>query len=133
MKTIMCVVNTSTPDNITSDGVKNVLVKNYTKGTIQIYKRETLVSFEDEEGKSLVSSVEPGNKMEVVVVFENGFVVKNTTVYLVYDELIVKNKNIKKNRVDKNQFLWYLPTFVLATIILHFWMKFLDFMHGKFL
>lgn len=133
MKTIMCVVNTSTPDNITSDGVKNVLVKNYTKGTIQIYKRETLVSFEDEEGKSLVSSAEPGNKMEVVVVFENGFVVKNTTVYLVYDELIVKNKNIKKNRVDKNQFLWYLPTFVLATIILHFWMKFLDFMHGKFL
>ncbi|KEH26582.1 hypothetical protein MTR_6g465280 [Medicago truncatula] len=78
----MCVVNTSTPDNITSDGVKNVLVKNYTKGTIQIYKRETLVSFEDEEGKSLVSSAEPGNKMEVVVVFENGFVVKNTTVYL---------------------------------------------------
>ncbi|GAU43797.1 hypothetical protein TSUD_285490 [Trifolium subterraneum] len=88
LKTMMCVVYTSTPDNITSDGLKNVLVKNFTKATIQHYKREASVSFEVEEGQRVVSSIEPGNKVEVVVVFENDFVVKNTAVYLVYEEPI---------------------------------------------
>ncbi|WJX70681.1 hypothetical protein P8452_54760 [Trifolium repens] len=86
LKTMMCIVYTSTPDNITSDGLKNVLVKNYTKATIQLYKREALISFEDEEGQRVVSSMEPGDKVEVAVVFENSFNVKKITVYLVYDE-----------------------------------------------
>ncbi|GAU43796.1 hypothetical protein TSUD_285480 [Trifolium subterraneum] len=88
LKTMMCIVYTSAPDNITSDGLKNVLVKNYTKATIQLYKREALISFEDEEGQRVVSSMEPGDKVEVAVVFENSFTVKKTTVYLVYDEPI---------------------------------------------
>ena len=46
LKTMMCIVYTSTPDNITSSGLKNMLVKNYTKSTIQLYKSEALVSFE---------------------------------------------------------------------------------------
>ncbi|KAK2366011.1 disease resistance protein RUN1 [Trifolium repens] len=88
LKTMMCVIYSSTPDNIASDGLKNVLVKNYTTATIQLYKREVLVSFEEEEGERVVSSIEPGNKVEVVAVFENDFVVKETIVYLVYDEPI---------------------------------------------
>ncbi|PNX71853.1 disease resistance protein (TIR-NBS-LRR class), partial [Trifolium pratense] len=90
LKTMICIVDTSTPDNITSDGLRNILVKNYTKATIQLYKREALVSFEDEEGQRVVSSMESGNIVEVVVVFENNFTVKNTVVYLVYDEPSVK-------------------------------------------
>ncbi|PNX90323.1 hypothetical protein L195_g046446 [Trifolium pratense] len=39
-----------------------------------------------EEGQRVVSSIEPGNKVEVVVVFENGFIVKKTAVYLIYDD-----------------------------------------------
>jgi hypothetical protein len=85
---MLCVIYSSTPDNIASDGLKNVLVKNYTKATIQLYKREALVFFEDEEGERVISSIEPGNKVEVVVVFENDFVVKETIIYLVYDEPI---------------------------------------------
>ncbi|WJX70674.1 hypothetical protein P8452_54753 [Trifolium repens] len=96
LKTIMCVVYILTPDNITSDGLKNVLVKNFTKATIQLYKREALISFEDEEGQRVVSSIERGNKVEVAVVFENNFIVKNTTVYLVYEEPIGKKKNAMK-------------------------------------
>jgi hypothetical protein len=43
------------------------------------------------EGHIVVSSIEPGNKVEVVFVFERrSFKVKNTTVYLVYDEPIGK-------------------------------------------
>ncbi|XP_058756858.1 disease resistance protein RUN1-like [Vicia villosa] len=90
LKSMMCIVYTSTSNNITSDGLKNVLVKNYTKTTIQLYKREALVSFEDEEGQRVVSSMEPGDKVEVLVIFENGFIVKKTSVYLVYDEPIDK-------------------------------------------
>lgn len=63
-----------------------MLVKNYTKTTIQPYKREAFVSFENEEGRSLVSSIEPGNKVEAIVVFENNFIVKKVTIYLIYDE-----------------------------------------------
>ncbi|CAJ2662873.1 unnamed protein product [Trifolium pratense] len=76
LKSLMCITCSSTPDNITSDSLKNVLVKNYTKATIQLYKKETLASFEDEEGQRVVSSIEPGNKVEIIVVFGNGFVVK---------------------------------------------------------
>ncbi|CAK8533393.1 unnamed protein product [Lathyrus sativus] len=89
LNTMMCVVYTSTPDDIASDGhLKSVLVKNYTKSTIQLYKRETLASLEDEEGRRIVLSMEPGNKVEVVFVFEDGFIVKKIAVYLVYDELV---------------------------------------------
>ncbi|PNY06308.1 disease resistance protein (TIR-NBS-LRR class) [Trifolium pratense] len=94
LKTIMCIVSTSSRDNITSSGLKNMLVKNYTKATIQLYKGEALISSEDEEGQRLVSSIEPGNKVEVVVVFENGFITKKTTVYLVYDEPIDRTLNL---------------------------------------
>ncbi|CAK8533395.1 unnamed protein product [Lathyrus sativus] len=90
LNTMMCVVYTCTLDGIASDGhLKSVLVKNYTKSTIQLYKRETLASLEDdfsEEGRRIVLSMEPGNKVEVVFVFENSFIVKKIAVYLVYDE-----------------------------------------------
>jgi hypothetical protein len=61
-------------------------VINHTKATIQLYKSEALVSFEDEEGHRLVSSIEPGNKVEVVVVFGKSFFVNKMAVYLLYDE-----------------------------------------------
>jgi len=86
LKTMMYIVYTSTPGNVTSSGLKIMLLKNYTKAIIQLYKSEALVSFEDEEGERVVSSIEPGIKVEVVFVFENDFIVKKTVVYLVYDE-----------------------------------------------
>jgi hypothetical protein len=102
---MLCIIYSSTPDNIASDGLKNVLVKNYTKATIQLYKREALVSFEDEEGERVVSSIEPGNKVEVVVVFENDFVVKETIIYLVYDEPIGE-KMEKCEEQEKNDIVY---------------------------
>jgi hypothetical protein len=105
LKTMVCVIYSSTSYNIASDGLKNVLVKNYTKATIQLYKREALVSFEDEEGERVVSSIEPGNKVEVVVVFENDFVVKETIIYLVYDEPIGE-KMEKCEEQEKNDIVY---------------------------
>jgi hypothetical protein len=68
-----------------SDGLKNVVLINYTKATALLLKKEALDSFEDEELQSLVSSIESGNSVQVAVVFENNVIVKNTTIYLVYD------------------------------------------------
>lgn len=49
LKKMMCHVHYSSPENITSDGLKNLLVINHTKAIIQLYKRNALVSFENEE------------------------------------------------------------------------------------
>ena len=85
LKIVMCIIHSFTPDNITSHGLKNVMVIYHTKFTIQLFKRDTLSSFEDEEWQRLVSDIERGNKVEVVV-FDKGFIVKKTTVYLIYNE-----------------------------------------------
>jgi hypothetical protein len=76
----------SSPDNITSEGCQGLFIINYTKTTIQAYKRDTLTSFEDEDWQSIKSNLEPGNEVEVIIVFEEGFIVEKTTIYLLYDE-----------------------------------------------
>ncbi|CAI8601085.1 unnamed protein product [Vicia faba] len=86
LKTMMCIVYSSSPDDITIDGLKNVLVINHTKATIQLYKREALSSFGNEEWQRVVSSMETGDKVEIVVIFGNSFVVKKTAIYLIYGE-----------------------------------------------
>ncbi|PNX96744.1 disease resistance protein (TIR-NBS-LRR class), partial [Trifolium pratense] len=88
LKTMMCFVYSSSPDNITSDGLKNVLVINHTKTTIQLYKKEAFSSFKNEDWQKVLSNMEPGDKVEIVVVFGNDFIVLNTAVYLIYDEPI---------------------------------------------
>ncbi|RDX85014.1 TMV resistance protein N, partial [Mucuna pruriens] len=109
LKTMMCIVHYSTLDNIISDDFKNLLVINHTKNTIQLYKRDALASFEVEEWQRVVSNIEPGNKVEVVVVFENKLYVDKTTIYLVYEPIDEKlelcdvpNKNIIVSSVDEN-------------------------------
>jgi hypothetical protein len=80
----------SSPNNITSEGCQGVLIINHTKITIQAYKRDTLTSFKDEDWQSIKSNLEPGNEMEVNVVFGEGFIVEKTTISLLYDEPINK-------------------------------------------
>ncbi|XP_057458683.1 disease resistance protein RUN1-like isoform X2 [Lotus japonicus] len=127
LKTMMFVVHSSTAYDITSDGLKNVLVINCTKNTIQLYRWNTLVSFEDEEWQRVVSNIEPGNKVEVVVVFENGFTVKKTAIYLIYDEPFEKeavhhhenDTNVGVSGDDENRFdklFSLLPPIVRAVL-----------------
>ncbi|XP_045812985.1 disease resistance protein RPV1-like isoform X1 [Trifolium pratense] len=101
---VICIAYSSTPDDIASDCLTNLLVKNYTKATIQLYKREAVSSLGDEEGQRVVSSIEPGNKVEVVVVFENSFIVKKTTIYLIYDEPVAE-KVEDSHGIDKKVIL----------------------------
>jgi hypothetical protein len=83
---ILFVVYYSSSENITLEGCQGVLIINYTKTTIQVYKRDTLTSFDDEDWQSITSNLEPGNKVEVMVVFPEGFIVEKTTVSLLYEE-----------------------------------------------
>nr|ACF19650.1 TIR-NBS-LRR RCT1 resistance protein [Medicago truncatula] len=111
LKTIMCIVYSSSPYDITSDGLENVLVINHTKTTIQLYKREALSSFENEEWQRVVTNMEPGDKVEIVVVFGNSFIVMKTAVYLIYDEPVVEileqchtpDKNVLVDIGDENE------------------------------
>jgi hypothetical protein len=80
----------SSPDNITLEGCQAVLIINYTKTTVQVYKRDTLTSFEDEDWQSIRSNLEPSNKVVVMIVFGEGFTVEKTTVSLLYDVPINK-------------------------------------------
>jgi len=88
LTTMMCIVYSSNQYDTTSDGFENVLLINHTKTTIQLYKREALSSFENEEWQRVISNFQPGDKVEIVVVFGNSFIVMRTTVYLIYDEPI---------------------------------------------
>ncbi|KAK2379126.1 disease resistance protein RPS6 [Trifolium repens] len=83
----------SSPDNITSECCQGVLIINYTKTTIHAYKRDTLTSFGHGDWQTITSNLEPGNKVEVMVVFGEGFIVEKTTLSLLYDEPI--NKEMK--------------------------------------
>lgn len=59
------------------------------KKHLKLYKRDALASFEDnDKWQRVVSHMEPRNKVMVVVVFGNGFTVKKTTIYFIYDEPI---------------------------------------------
>jgi hypothetical protein len=83
----MCIAYSSSPDNTTIEGFKVVMVINCTKNTIQVYKIGALLtSFGEDEWKRVISNIEPGNEIKVIVVFTNEFIVKKTTIYLVYDE-----------------------------------------------
>lgn len=44
--------------------------------------------FDEDEWQRVISNIEPGNKIKVVVGFTNEFIVKMTPIYLVYEEQI---------------------------------------------
>ncbi|CAJ2635041.1 unnamed protein product [Trifolium pratense] len=82
----LCVIYSSTLENMATECLASVLVINYTKFTIQIYKRDTVISFNDEDWKSVVSNLEVGDNVEIFVAFGHGLTVKETAVYLIYGQ-----------------------------------------------
>ncbi|KAK2406112.1 hypothetical protein P8452_68477 [Trifolium repens] len=82
----LCVIYSSTLENIATECLASVLVINYTKFTIQIYKRDTVISFNDEDWKSVLSNLEVGDNVEIFVAFGHGLTVKETAVYLIYGQ-----------------------------------------------
>ncbi|KAL3027842.1 hypothetical protein AAZX31_03G079200 [Glycine max] len=84
----LCVVYISTPEIMATESLVSVLIVNYTKYTIQIHKRDTVISFNDVDWQGIISHLGPGDKVEIFVIFGNGLVIKKTSVYLMCDESI---------------------------------------------
>jgi hypothetical protein len=81
----LCVLYSSTLGNLANECVTRVLIINYTKLTIQIYKQDTVMSFNDEDWKGVVSNLGVGDNVEIFVAIGHGLTVKETAVYLIYD------------------------------------------------
>ncbi|KAI9104338.1 hypothetical protein K1719_022910 [Acacia pycnantha] len=84
---IVCIIYLSSQDNMTYVYPVGVLVSNHTKATIKFYQKDatTALNYED-NWQDMISNLEPGNKVELIVTFACELKVKNTLVYLVYDE-----------------------------------------------
>ncbi|XP_058729207.1 disease resistance protein RPP4-like [Vicia villosa] len=96
----------SSQDNIISEGCHGMLIINYTKTTIQVYKRDTLMSFVDGDWQSITANLEPGNEVEVMVVFGEGFTVEKTTISFLYDKPINQEME-NRNEVDEEGVIVY--------------------------
>ncbi|XP_058743467.1 disease resistance protein RUN1-like [Vicia villosa] len=81
----LCVLYSSTPENLGTECLISVLIINYTNFTIHIYKQDTVMSFNDEDWQSMVLNLGVGDNVEIVIAIGNGLIVKETTVYLIYD------------------------------------------------
>jgi len=116
---ILCVVYFSAPENTAAELLTSVLVVNYSKCTIQIYKRETVISFNDEDWQGIISHLGYGDKIEIFVTFGNGLVVKKTIVYLLRDESIemeMEPSPEPKKKQKKNVFLKFIKKIGMSKI-----------------
>ncbi|AES97238.1 putative TIR domain, P-loop containing nucleoside triphosphate hydrolase [Medicago truncatula] len=82
----LCVVYSSTPQNLLIECIISVVIINYTKLTIQIYKHDTIMSFNDEDWEGVVSNLKVGDNVEIFVAIGHGFTVKETAAYLIYGQ-----------------------------------------------
>jgi hypothetical protein len=86
---VLRVVYSSTSENMAAECLTSVLIVNYTKCTIHIYKRDTILSFNDEDWNNVTSNLGPGDEVKIYVAFGHGLIVKKTIVYLVSGQSII--------------------------------------------
>ncbi|GAU26182.1 hypothetical protein TSUD_354040 [Trifolium subterraneum] len=82
----LCVLYSSTLENLAIECFISVFIINYAKFTIQIYKQDTIMSFNDEDWQGIVSNLGVGDNVEIFVAIGHGLTVKETAVYLIYDQ-----------------------------------------------
>ncbi|XP_024632717.1 disease resistance protein RUN1 [Medicago truncatula] len=83
----LCIVYSSTLEIMGTECLTSVLIINHTKFTIQIYKRDTIMSFNDEDWQGVASNLGVGDNVEIFVAFGHGLIIKETAVYLIYGQL----------------------------------------------
>ncbi|KAI9104379.1 hypothetical protein K1719_022951 [Acacia pycnantha] len=84
---IVRIIYLSSQDNMTYVYPVSVLVSNHTKATIKYYQKDATTALNDEDNwQDMISNLEPGNRVELIVTFSCELRVKNTLVYLVFDE-----------------------------------------------
>ncbi|XP_068479015.1 uncharacterized protein [Phaseolus vulgaris] len=84
---VLCVVYSSTPEIDATECLRSVLIVNYTKCTLHIHKHGTVISFNYIDWQGILSNLGYGDKVEIILSFGHGLVVKNTVVYPICGEL----------------------------------------------
>ncbi|KAF7845089.1 TMV resistance protein N-like [Senna tora] len=93
---ILCIVYLSPQDNTASVYPVSILIKDYTKSNIELYKRDAATTLEDEKWHKIIDDLVPGNEVEVKVeFFARQLNLKETVIYLVYGEDVDKGKCIE--------------------------------------
>lgn len=91
---IICIVYISPQDSMASAYPVSVVMKDFTKGTIEFYKRDAATTSNDDEWCKIITNLVPGNQVEVKVDFACQLTVMETVIYLVYREDVGKGKCI---------------------------------------
>ncbi|XP_022641780.1 TMV resistance protein N-like isoform X2 [Vigna radiata var. radiata] len=98
----LCVLYLATPETAATECLISVVMVNYTKYTIQLYKRDTVISFNDADWQGIISHLEAGDEVEIFLSFRNELVIKNTAVYLInYEFIDMEVKAVSKPPVMK--------------------------------
>ncbi|KAK4253653.1 hypothetical protein QN277_010300 [Acacia crassicarpa] len=100
---VLCLLYWSSQENITCGHINNVLIINYTKATIQLYKGDSVTSVEEVDSESYISNLEAGDKVEIMVVCGYGLTLKKTAVYLIYGPSI-QETIMKISHPDQDNF-----------------------------
>ncbi|CAJ2634993.1 unnamed protein product [Trifolium pratense] len=106
---VLRVVYSSTSENMAADCLTGVLIINYTKCTIHIYKRDTVMSFNDEDWKNVASNLGPGDNVKIYVAFGHGLIVKKTTVYLISGQPIIMEVDDANMKMEPSEEVNVLP------------------------
>ncbi|KAK7389337.1 hypothetical protein VNO78_24246 [Psophocarpus tetragonolobus] len=110
---VLCVVYLSDPEKTATECLVSVLIVNYTKCSIQICKRDTVISFNDVDWQGIISHLEPGDKVEIFVIFGHKLVVKKTAMYLMCDESI-ERKMVPSLKLKKNAIVRFIKKIVTS-------------------
>ncbi|KAJ7961678.1 TIR-NBS-LRR class disease resistance protein [Quillaja saponaria] len=105
------IVYSSSMDRMSSHYLTTMLVINHTKDTIQMsmpVTKDEAIFHEDNLWQGLLSNMEGGDKLEVILDIGYQFAVKETAVYLVYGKSIDKNMSASQFQI---RFLFFLVNF----------------------
>lgn len=94
---VLCIVYLPTSDTMAPIYPINVMIKDYTKVIIETYKRDAGTTSNDEEWHKLLTNLVPGNSVEVKVDFAYQIAGKETLIYLVYGEDVVRRQSLITN------------------------------------
>ncbi|KAK4269974.1 hypothetical protein QN277_023065 [Acacia crassicarpa] len=83
---VLCVIYSSLQDSMASVYPIGIMIKNFTKATMDFYKRDAGTTSTDKEWQSITSNLEPGDDMKVKVEFAHRYDMKKTAIYLLYVE-----------------------------------------------
>ncbi|XP_072075677.1 uncharacterized protein [Arachis hypogaea] len=110
--------STSSTFITTTEGLilENVRILNLSRDTSNVFKGDKLASFKDEDREILLSSLEPGDTVRIVVALGSGFIVKKTIVYLIYDDEPPIEENLEHFNDDEDDIVCSTGDDVVASV-----------------